>query len=586
MTERRALRPALRAWWEGVTFGARRPRRRIAALGALGAISGLGETAVVLLLVAMVSSDGGVTSFVPVAGTWSLAALALAAVAVLAAAHLGSAWIAANAAGEALRSVQLLLVDAFLGASWAAQRNAPPGQLQDLVCGKARLAVSGTAEAARAVSTAACLLIVVVAAIAVDARATAALLAVVGFAVVIGRPLQLRMRRLATRASQAASELATRVAETSTMAGDLRIFGVRERAREQLATVVRSNGRLLRELQLATATGPALTRDATLGVLVLAMAIVVVAADVSLTVLSATVVLVMRALTHTQSLTATLHRLADRWANLEPITARLEDWRPQFESGRRRCGRIGDIELRGVSFAHARDAPDAVRDASLVVAAGEQLGVIGPTGAGKSTLAALLLGLLRPRDGLVLVDGVPLEEIDPRDWHARTAWVGQSPTLLSGTVRENIRFLRPQISDAAIERAARQAVLGADLDGWPDGLDHDVGPAGVALSGGQRQRVALARALAGTPDLVVLDEPTSALDVHTEVAVRETLGALRGSASVVVIAHRLSTINLCDRVAVLRDGQVVALGLPGELAHDDPYYREALALSAPGAART
>jgi ABC-type multidrug transport system fused ATPase/permease subunit len=147
-------------------------------------------------------------------------------------------------------------------------------------------------------------------------------------------------------------------------------------------------------------------------------------------------------------------------------------------------------------------------------------------------------------------------------------------------VRENIRFLRPDVDDAEVARAAQAAVLGTDLAGWREGLDHDVGPAGTALSGGQRQRVALARALAGSPDLVVLDEPTSALDAHTEAAVRDTLAALREHATVVVIAHRLSTVNACDRVAVMRGGRIVALGPPRELAQSDPYVREALVLSA------
>jgi len=571
----------LRGWWAGVTFGTPHPGRRILSLGALGAISGAGEALVVLLLVALVSRDGGrAPALVPSGSTWTLAAFALLSVAALAAAHLSSAWIAARAAADAQRSVQLMLLDGFLGASWSAQRASPPGELQELVTGKARLAVQGTADAARAVSTAANLLIVVAVAIAVDVRATLGLVAVVAFAVAISRPFQARTRRVAVRTAAAVTELAGRVAETARMAGDLRIFGATGRAREGLARSVEATARLAREIQLSTAAVPALTRDATLAVLVLAMAVIVSAADVSLTVLGATVVLVLRALAHAQMLATTVQRFADRWANLEPIMRRLDDWRPSLHAGRRPCARIGTVELREVSVAYAPDAPDALAATSLVVGGGEQLGVIGPTGAGKSTLAAVLLGLLPPRDGDVLVDGVPLAELDSEQWHARIAWVAQDPLVLTGTVRENIRFLRPHVDDAAVEHAARTAVLGADLDRWSDGLEHQVGPAGVALSGGQRQRVALARALAGAPDLVVLDEPTSALDVHTEAAVREALAALRKRATVVVIAHRLSTVNLCDRVAVMRTGRVVAVGPPRELAVSDPYFRDALILSA------
>jgi ABC-type multidrug transport system fused ATPase/permease subunit len=578
----------MRAWWAGVTFGTRRPGRRVAGLGILGAVSGVGEAVVVLLLIALVARDAsGLPALVPDAGTWSLAVLALAAVGVLGASHLGAAWVAARAAADAQRSLQLMLLDAFLHASWQTQRASPPGELQELVTGKARLAVHGTADAAKAVATTATLLILVAVAVVVDIRATAGLIAVIAFAVLVARPFQARTRRIAVRTAAASSELAGRVAETARLAADLRIFGVGGRAREGLAGSVDATARLAREIHLSVNATPALTRDATLAVLVVAMAIVVTSADVSLTVLGATVVLLLRALSHAQVLSSTLHRLADRWANLAPIMERLEAWRPAAEPGRRRCPQIGAVQLRDVSVAYAPGAPDALAAASLVVAAGEQLGVVGPTGAGKSTLAATLLGLITPREGSVLVDGVPLAELDPADWHARVAWVSQDPLLLTGTVRENIRFLRPHVDDAAVERAAQAAVLGADVAGWADGLDHAVGPAGSALSGGQRQRVALARALAGDPQLVVLDEPTSALDVHTEVAVRETLAALRGRAIVVVIAHRLSTVNLCDRVAVMRAGRVVALGDPRELAERDPYFREALALSASApAART
>lgn len=550
------------------------------ALSALGSIGGAGEAVVVLLLVAMVSGEGArLGALVPSASTWTLAALTVGAIAVLAGAHLGAAWVAARAAADAQRSVQGLLVDTFLHAPWAAQRRSAPGELQELVMGKARLAAHGTADAARAVSTSANLVIVVAAAVVVDVRVTAVLTLVVAFAVLVAQPFHARRKRVAVRMAENSSALAGETAQAVAMAGDLRVFGVLALARERLARGIDAGARLGQELQLSAGAVPSLTRDITLAVLTVGLAVVVVETSVTLAVLGATIVLVLRALAHAQALASTVQRLAERAANLTPITERLEAWRPSAAAGRRPCPRVGEIELSRVSVAHRVGGVDALEEVSLVVSPGEQLGVVGPTGAGKSTLAAVLLGLLRPRQGLVLVDGVPLDEIDPTEWHARTAWVAQDPPLLTGTVGENIRLLRPQLRDEAIAAAAAAAALGADLALWSDGLDHHVGAAGQALSGGQRQRLALARALAGDPELVVLDEPTSALDARTEAAVRDTLATLRGRATVVVIAHRLSTLAACDRVAVVREGRLVALGPPEQLATSDPYFREALALS-------
>jgi ABC-type multidrug transport system fused ATPase/permease subunit len=216
---------------------------------------------------------------------------------------------------------------------------------------------------------------------------------------------------------------------------------------------------------------------------------------------------------------------------------------------------------------------------SIEIARGELLGIVGRTGAGKTTLSRVILGLLAPDEGTVVVDEVPRSDLEVDDWNRRVAWVPQEPRLVRGTVAENVRFLRSDITDDAVARAVTAAGLDLDLAAWPEGLGHEVGAAGGELSGGQRQRVALARALVGAPDVLVLDEPTSSLDVHTEVAVRDAISDARGHAAVVVIAHRLSTLLRCDRVAVVENGRIVALGAPEQLAADDPYYREALALS-------
>ena len=190
----------LRGWWRGATFGARHPRRRVAALAVLGTVTGLGEAVVVLLLVALASGGSSrLPGFVPEGGTWTLAGFALIAVAVLAAAHFASAWLSARAAADAQRSIQGMLVDGFLAAPYAEQRRSQAGELQSLVMGQTMMIARGSADAAQAIATAANLAIVVVVAVAVDVRATVALLVAVAFAIAIARPFQERTRRRGPR---------------------------------------------------------------------------------------------------------------------------------------------------------------------------------------------------------------------------------------------------------------------------------------------------------------------------------------------------------------------------------------------------
>ena len=158
-------------------------------------------------------------------------------------------------------------------------------------------------------------------------------------------------------------------------------------------------------------------------------------------------------------------------------------------------------------------------------------------------------------------------------------FVPQQPHLLAGTVADNIRFLRENISDAAIEKAARRSNLHGDVMAWPDGYQRFVGESGSHLSGGQQQRLIIARALVEQPELLVLDEPTSALDAESEFLVRESLQQLRGDVAVVIVAHRLTTLEMCDRIMVLHGGVVQALDSPNALSQDNEFYQRILRLS-------
>jgi ATP-binding cassette subfamily C protein len=214
-----------------------------------------------------------------------------------------------------------------------------------------------------------------------------------------------------------------------------------------------------------------------------------------------------------------------------------------------------------VSFAYEDGAAPAVRHVHLRIRPGESLGIVGATGSGKSTLVALLLGLLQPTSGRVLVDGQPLAGLE-RAWQRLIGYVPQDPYVLDDTLRRNIAF---GISDAAIDdhRVARACSL-AQLDELvrqlPQGMDTPLGEHGARLSGGQRQRVAIARALYHEPAVLVFDEATAALDNQTEREVTRAISALQGTRTLIVIAHRLSTVQSCDRLIFLQAGYVAASG--------------------------
>ena len=223
------------------------------------------------------------------------------------------------------------------------------------------------------------------------------------------------------------------------------------------------------------------------------------------------------------------------------------------------------IELRGVSFSYAVGSP-ALRDVELLIDANTTTALVGPSGAGKTTLADVVLGLIEPDQGGVFVDGVPLAEIGLGPWRKQLAYVPQEPFLFHDSLAANITWGAPEtLTDEDVTDLVEAAALTTLVKRLPEGLDTVVGDRGHRLSGGERQRVALARALARKPSLLVLDEATSALDRENELAVQQAIDRLHGELTIVVIAHRLSTIRHADQLAVLDHGRVVETGTWDEL---------------------
>lgn len=234
------------------------------------------------------------------------------------------------------------------------------------------------------------------------------------------------------------------------------------------------------------------------------------------------------------------------------------------------------LTLEHAGFRYPGSDSAGLEGISLTVAAGERIGVVGATGAGKSTLADLIMGLLQPTEGRILVDGVPLESRDQvRGWRKSVGYVPQSIFLSAASVAENIALgIAPdEIDMGRVRRCTAMAQLDRFVEqDLPEGYDTLVGERGVRLSGGQRQRVGIARALYQDADLILFDEATSALDNATEREVIAAIESLPGTKTVIMIAHRLSTLRSCDRIAVLDRGRLVGLGPWDELARTSPIF--------------
>ena len=221
------------------------------------------------------------------------------------------------------------------------------------------------------------------------------------------------------------------------------------------------------------------------------------------------------------------------------------------------------IEFDRVSYTYATAHTSALEDLSVVIRRGESVGVIGTSGAGKSTFVDVLLGLLTPDSGAVLVDGVDIQH-SLRSWRDQIGYVPQSIFLTDDSLRNNVAFGLPaaQVDETAVWRAIRAAQLEEFVNSLPEGLDTVVGERGVRLSGGQRQRIGIARALYHDPSVLVLDEATSSLDTATEREVMQAVSALHGAKTILIVAHRLSTVEHCDRLYRIERGRVVETGTP------------------------
>ena len=233
----------------------------------------------------------------------------------------------------------------------------------------------------------------------------------------------------------------------------------------------------------------------------------------------------------------------------------------------------GEVTFEDVRFSYpTRPTEAALNNVSLRIAPGETVAVVGPSGAGKSTVIQLLLRFYDPASGAIRVDGHDLRDLSRADFRRSMALVPQDPVIFAASARDNIRFGRPEATDAEVEDAARAAAAHEFLSALPDGYDTFVGERGIMLSGGQKQRIALARAILRDAPILLLDEATSALDAESERAVQDAVDRLAQGRTMIVVAHRLATVKKADRILVFDQGRIVAEGSHDSLVSEDGLY--------------
>jgi ATP-binding cassette, subfamily B, bacterial len=561
-------------------------RRSVVALAFWSLVSGFSEAATIALIaeVAAALVSGKPHVHLHIAGlhtdttVWTLIVIAFVLSVLRLLMQVPLSVLPSRIASEVQSTLRTKLFRAYTGASWEVQSRDREGKLQETITSQTMQATGGALGATSLISTGLNFLTLLVVAFLLNPVAAAAILLGGGLMFVFVQPLKNISRRRAGLWSEAQVGFAEGVNEAIRVAEETQVFGVADAQRGRIEGMIERSRGFMFQTMVMNRFVPNLIQGLILVLLVVGLGVWHAVEPHNNASIGAIILLLLRSARAGQQGVSTLQGLSQSLPFIERTQEAERHYRDSAPPpGTVALQSVQTLAFENVTYGYRPERP-ALSDVSFEVGRGEVVGVIGPTGAGKSTLIQLLLQLRVPQNGRYLVNERSAEEYIRKDWHSRVVYVPQEPRLLHRTVAENIRFER-DIEDNDVEQAARLAHIHDEIMSWTNGYETIVGPRADAVSGGQQQRLCLARALVGKPEVLVLDEPTSALDPNSEAAIQESLTGLKHEMTMFVIAHRMSTLDICDRVMVILDGKLVAFDTIDHLQANNDYYRAASAIA-------
>ncbi len=536
-------------------------RGRLAAFGVNSFTIGLVEATFLVVITRSILSvaDSDTSLDLPFLGDATMSKAAVVAAVLIAARlvlGLVSVRLQTGLTYEINSSLRQELARDYLAAEWSAQMRQQRGILHHVAVQLPAQTTSLVFQLSSAIGGLLSLVSLLIIAFVVDSLASLIVLLAL---VVLGSvlfPLRRAVRVRTRRALEHQTAYTTSIAEVADLGLEINALGVSNETAAHLDRLVENEMQAHRRVGLVSYAIPTVYTTLAYGAIVIAVLALDAWSSDDMGSLGAIMLIMLRSLTYGQQ----IQQGGTALSQLGPVAAKIEQYRSEFREahrapGREQIDRVDVLSFDAVTFSYD-DATPVIADASFTIHHGDVIGVIGPSGAGKTTLVQLLLGLYQPTGGLITADGTPIVNLSPASWHRLVTFVPQETRLLDGTIADNVRFMRSNITDDDVHHALRLANLTLDGDRFADGIHTDLGAAGRQFSGGQRQRLAIARALATDPSILVLDEPTSSLDAESEEVIVDTLTRLKGQVTVVVVSHRDSTLATCDRVLRVENGRV------------------------------